>query len=138
MPKGVAKGKDGRKNSPKNHKKLTDEQFLSILRENAGLYSQTAKAIERQFKIKYSRQAARERAEKFPKEVAEIEEHNLDCAEHGLHTLIKTSTGTVKLKALELLLKTKGKKRGYVERREIEMGNMEGQEFRIGGQVIKF
>lgn len=31
--------------------KISDEQFLSILRENAGLFANTAKAIENQHSI---------------------------------------------------------------------------------------
>jgi len=99
--------------------KLSDQQFLSILRENAGLYARTARAIRKQFKIDYSRQAVKERAEHHPEELLDICEENLDIAEEGLHSLMRSSNETVKLKAIELFLKTKGKKRGYVERQEV-------------------
>jgi hypothetical protein len=100
--------------------KISDEQFLSILRENAGLYSKTAKAIQEKFSISYSRQAVRDRAASFPEDVKDIEEENLDIAEEGLHSLAKSNNETIKLKACELILKTKGKKRGYIERNETE------------------
>ena len=99
--------------------KISDEQFLSILRENAGLFSRTARAIASHLKIKYSRQAVRDRAAKFPNEVADIEEENLDIAEEGLHSLVRSKNENIKLRAIELMLKTKGKKRGYVERQEM-------------------
>jgi hypothetical protein len=40
--------------------------------------------------------------------------------------------------AIIFYLKTKGKKRGYVERQEIDLGNREEQIFKIGSQEIKF
>jgi hypothetical protein len=106
--------------------KVSDEQFLSILRENAGLFSLTAKAIEEKFKIKYSRQAVRERADRFKDILADIEEENLDIAEAGLKTLMSDEHTPTKLKAIELFLKTKGKRRGYSEKTEIEhSGNVQ-------------
>ncbi len=80
----------------------------------------TARAIKKQFKVGYSRQAVRDRAEKFPEELLDIVEDNLDCAEEGLMTLMRSDNEQVRLKAIELYLKTKGKKRGYTERTEIE------------------
>lgn len=103
-----------------NPKKISDEQFLSLLRENAGLFARTARAIKKQFKIEYSRQAVRDRAEKFPDELMDICEENLDIAEEGLHSLMRSGNEAVKLRAIELYLKTKGKKRGYIERQEID------------------
>jgi hypothetical protein len=100
--------------------KLSDEQFFSILRENAGLFSMTAKAIEKQFGIKYTRQSVRERALGNKKEYEEILERNLDIAEAGLVTLMQDENPQVKLRAIEFYLKTQGKRRGYVERTEIE------------------
>jgi hypothetical protein len=40
--------------------------------------------------------------------------------------------------AIIFYLKTKGKKRGYVERQEIDLGTRENQVFKIAGQEIKF
>lgn len=101
-------------------RKITDEQFLSILRESAGLFARTARAISKQFKIKYSRQAVRDRAKSFPEELLDIAEENLDIAEEGLLTLMRSGSENIKIRALELFLKTKGKKRGYIEKQEIE------------------
>jgi len=101
-------------------KKISDEQFLSVLRENAGLYARTAKAIKKQFNIPYSRQAVRDRAETFQKELEDIAEENLDIAEEGLMTIMRTGSENNKLRAIELILKTKGRKRGYIEKLGIE------------------
>ncbi len=49
----------------KQNYKLTDEEFDAIYRENFGLCALTAKAIEKQYGIKYSRQAVRERSKKY-------------------------------------------------------------------------
>jgi hypothetical protein len=48
----------------KQNYKLTDAEFDAIYRENFGLCALTAKAIEKQYGINYSRQAVRERADK--------------------------------------------------------------------------
>ena len=102
-----------------NGTKLSDEQFLSVLRENGGLYARTARAIREQFGINYSRQAVRARAENHPDEVRDIEEENIDVAEDGLKSLMQSKNEAVRLGAIKLFLTTKGKKRGYVERQEV-------------------
>jgi len=101
-------------------RKITDKEFFAILRENAGLYARTARAIVAQFKIPYTRQAVRARAEKHPDVVADIEEENFDIAEEGLHSLMRSKAENVRFKSIEFFLKTKGRKRGYVERKEHE------------------
>jgi hypothetical protein len=54
--------------SEKQNYKLTDKEFDEIYKENFGLCALTAKAIEKQYGFKYSRQAVRERAKKFTQE----------------------------------------------------------------------
>jgi hypothetical protein len=103
-------------------KKISDEQFLSALRENAGLFAQTAAAIQKQYGVAYTRQAVRQKAElSFKDELLDIYEENLDCAEEGLRSLMNSTTESVKLRALELYLKTKGKMRGYTEKTELNI-----------------
>jgi len=102
-------------------KKISDEQFLSVLRENAGLFSQTAAAIKKQFGIPYSRQSVRSKAETFKEELLDIYEANLDVAEDGLRSLMQSKTESIRLRALELYLKTKGKMRGYTERHDVNI-----------------
>jgi phage antirepressor YoqD-like protein len=104
-------------------KHLTDKEFFAMLRENAGIFSRTAKAIQRQFSITYSRQAVRDRALNNPEILSDIEEENIDIAEEGLHTLMRSKNEQIRFKAIDLFLKTKGKKRGYVERTEVETTN---------------
>ncbi len=56
--------------SEKYNYKLTDEEFLVILKENYCLYQDTADAIILKYGIPYTRQAARQRAKRFEKEIA--------------------------------------------------------------------
>jgi len=101
--------------------KISDEQFLSILRESAGIFGRTAREISKKFKIKYTRQSVRERAENFLNELTDIREENLDIAEEGLHSLMQSKNENIKLRALEIFLKTQGKKRGYNEKQEVDV-----------------
>ena len=98
--------------------KISEEEFLSILRENAGLFARTARAIEKQFGIKYSRQAVRDRAYNHLEELKDIKEENLDIAEEGLYTLMRSRNERIRLDSTKLYLKTQGKSRGYIERVE--------------------
>jgi hypothetical protein len=98
--------------------KLSDEQFLSILRENAGLFARTARAIKKQFGIEYSRQAVRDRAENHSEVLSDIYEENLDIAEEGLYSLMRSKNENIKIKSIQYYLDSKGKKRGYVKRSE--------------------
>lgn len=99
--------------------KISDEAFLSILRENGGLYAVTAKAIEAKFGINYSRQAVRQRALEHPEEIADIEDEAKDIAEEGLKTLMQDQDARIKLDAIKFYLGTKAKNRGYSQRTEL-------------------
>lgn len=94
-------------------RKLSDKEFWAILRKNAGLFARTARAIEKEFGFPYSRQAVRERAEKQPTLLADILEETVDIAEEGLHDLMRSPLPNIRLKAIELYLKSKGSHRGY-------------------------
>ena len=95
--------------------KLSDKEFLAVLRESAGLYSRTVRMIKKVYDIDISRQAVRERALKHPEELEDIREENIDIAEEGLHGLIRSRNENIKLRACETYLKTIGRTRGYVE-----------------------
>lgn len=105
---------------------LSDEEFFSILRENAGLFARTAKAISETYGIEYSRQAARQRALMSPEILADIDDESLDLAEGGMNDLMKSLDEDVKFKSCQFVLKTKGKKRGYVERTEVSPVDPDG------------
>lgn len=100
-------------------RKLSDKEFWTILRKNAGLFARTARAIEKEFGMSYSRQAVRERAEKQPELLADILEETVDIAEEGLHDLMRSSLPNIKLKAIELYLKSKGSHRGYHQKEAV-------------------
>ena len=62
--------------------------------------------------------------EEFKKKVDDIENITLDFVESSLHKKINDGDTT----AMIFYLKTKGKKRGYVERTEIEQTNVNSNE----------
>ena len=105
---------------------LTDDEFFQILRDNAGLYARTAKAVTETYGIPYSRQAVRERALKQPEILTDIEEEGLDLAEGGMRDLMISHNEDIKFKSCQFVLKTKGKKRGYVERTEVDVSGSLG------------
>lgn len=102
------------------HRKINDKEFWAFLEANAGIFARTAKAIEKQLGIPYTRQAVRARAIQDPDRLREIEEQNLDVAEDALHSLMRDSDPRVKLKAVEMYLKAKGAQRGYYEKQTLD------------------
>jgi hypothetical protein len=101
-------------------RKISDKEFWALLRENAGIYSRTAKAIRKTHGIPYTRQAVKQRAESKPDLLEDIEEENIDIAEEGIHSLMRSRDERIKLRAVEVYLRTKGRKRGYVEKQEMD------------------
>ena len=114
--------------------KISDKNFFNILRENGGLYARTARAIERQLGITYTRQSVKERAEKHPEILNDIKEEVLDIAEEGLVSLMRSRNEPVKLDSTKFILKTKGKSRGYVETQNIDH-TTKGEQ--ITGMIVK-
>lgn len=98
---------------------ISDKEFWPILRENAGIYARTARAIRKAFNIDYTRDAVKKRAERHPERLQSIIDENLDIAEEGLHSLMRSKKENIRFRAIEFYLKTKGKSRGYVERSEL-------------------
>lgn len=93
--------------------KIGDKQFWAILRKNGGLYARTARAIEKEFGVKMTRQSVRVRAERNPQLLNDILEESVDIAEEGLQDLMRSTLPNIRLKAIELFLKSKGGTRGY-------------------------
>jgi hypothetical protein len=84
--------------------------------------------------VTMSRQAVRDRALKKPHLLDDIEEENLDYAEEGLQDLLRSDDQRIKLRAVELYLKTKGKERGYVERKQLT--GIDGEPIQMLGTVL--
>lgn len=99
--------------------KLSDAQFWSALRANGGIYARTARAIEKQYNIPFSRQAVRERAIKDKEQLLDIRQQNLDDAEDTLFTLMRTGPPNVRLKATTFYLERQGKELGYNKQTEV-------------------
>lgn len=117
--------------------KISDEEFIAILRENAGIYARTARAIEKQYKIPFSRQSVRSRAETFKDALADIQDENVDVAEEGLHTLMRSKNPTIQLKAIDLFLRAKGRVRGYGDRLDLTSGDKPLEPFTGKIPVVK-
>jgi hypothetical protein len=98
----------------KHNYKLTDEEFLTALRDNNGMYAPTARAIEEKYGISYSRQAVRDRAQGFPEELKLIREHIVEiCETELLKCLMQNDDMKLKLKAAIFMLNSIGGNRGY-------------------------
>lgn len=104
-------------------KKLSDEQFFAILRENAGIFSRAARKIREQYGISYTRQAVRDRALKSPELLQDIFEESMDVAEEGLQTMMRSNNERIKLNAIIFFLKMKGQDRGYTDKLELNVNN---------------
>lgn len=101
--------------------KLSNDEFWGGLRESAGLYARAVRLFKKEYGVEISRVAVRDRALKDIEQLNDIREQNLDIAEEGLHSLMRTKNENVKLRAIDIYLKTQGKNRGYVERQELEI-----------------
>jgi hypothetical protein len=96
------------------HKKA----MLEALEKTLGIVSSAAKiaGIARTYHYEWI-----QKDEEYAKAVDEISNITLDFVESQLHKKIKDGSDT----AIIFFLKTKGKKRGYIERQEVEMnGNL--------------
>lgn len=100
--------------------KITDAEMEIFVRANGGLCARTAKEIQKKLGVPFTRQEVRRWLDLHPDIATDVLEEVIDIAEEGLQGLIRTGTPQVKLRAIELFLKTQGKKRGYVERTETE------------------
>jgi hypothetical protein len=86
---------------------------LNALEESCGVVSTACKSIGMARSTFYNWINA---DPEFKSAVEELQEYALDVAESELHKLIKKGDTT----AIIFYLKTKGKKRGYVEKQEID------------------
>ena len=72
--------------------------------------------------------------EVFAKEVKEIENIALDFAESQLHSQIKDGSTSATI----FSLKTKGKKRGYVERSELDLSSSEPIKLKVNIKGVEY
>ena len=101
--------------------KLSNEQFWAGLRESAGLYARAVRLYKKEYDVEISRVGVRDRALKDADQLRDIREQNLDIAEEGLHSLMRTKNENVKLRAIELFLKHQGKDRGWDDKQKLEI-----------------
>lgn len=107
----------------KKVRKLSDKQFLAILRANGGLSSRTARAITDKYGFSYTRQSVEARKKKFPDEVFDIQEENLDVAEETIINIMRSPDRKTALRAADIYLRAQGKHRGYGDALDITSGN---------------
>jgi hypothetical protein len=95
---------------------LKKENLLKALEKSLGIVSTACVSIgiSRTTYYKYYNED-----KEFKQSVDSIGDIALDCAESQLFELIKEKNVT----AIIFYLKTKGKKRGYVEKQELDLGN---------------
>lgn len=105
-----------------NKSKVSDKQIIEALKATHGFQSQACKLLERQLKISFTTSAMSKRisaSEAIKSALAEMLTADLDYAENKMWELIKNGN----VAALLFYLKTKGKERGYAERRELTGSN---------------
>lgn len=106
--KPPARKKRGRKT------KKTTEEIIAAIRKTDGRLTYAAQLLG----IAYSTMMVYVKQEKVAAAIKEVQENELDFAEHQL----KKNVARGDQRAIEFLLKTKGKPRGYVERKEVQLG----------------
>ena len=115
--------------------KIPKEQLIDAIKKNAGIVSGILRTLEKDYKIKVTRNAIYERKYSDP-DVAdaftEAEETVLDVAENRVVTAVNNGERW----AVTFYLKTKGRKRGYAERQEIV--GADGQPIQITDPLADF
>ena len=98
--------------------KVTNGQLIDAIKKNAGIVSGILQTLKKEYGIEMQRQSIYDRKNSDPEIAAafiEAEEVISDVAENRLLDAIRSGN----MKAVMFYLKTKGKKRGYVERQEM-------------------
>lgn len=108
---------------------IRKKAMLAALEKSLGVVTTACKAIGISRETHYS---WLEKDEKYKEAVNELDNIALDFAETKLHSNISKGSDT----AIIFYLKTKGKKRGYIEKSEIDNTHRFGK-FKIS-DVIKF
>lgn len=107
--------------------RIGKRDFIKALRQNGGCFAQTAAYIRDEMGIEITRQAVRQRALRMPEELNDIEQSTLDIAEGTVISLMaKADRDSVRLRAAELYLTQKGRKRGWTQDPSVVINNEKG------------
>lgn len=98
---------------------IQKKAMLVALEKSLGIVSTACKEIDISRQTHYRWQTE---DEEYKRAVDDISEAAIDVAESELHKLIKKGDTT----AIIFYLKTKGKKRGYIERQEVDVRTPDG------------
>lgn len=90
------------------------KEMIDALERSLGIVSTACQAMGMSRQTHYNWMKA---DEEYKSAVLELEDRTIDFAESHLHKLIKDGNPAATI----FFLKTKGKRRGYVERQEIEV-----------------
>ena len=104
------------KNIQNIQKPTKKEVFLQALNNNLGHITKACKSANIHRQTYYS---WIDKDEGFKHQCEDVEESLLDMAEHSLLSEIKDCERKNHITAVIFFLKTKGKKRGYVEKQEV-------------------
>jgi hypothetical protein len=122
----------------KSNYKLTDEEFLKILKENCGMYGLTAVAIQKKYGIPYTRQAVRDRAQRHPDFIKELEEENFEIVNLTFLELMKQKENLyVRLNSAKFYAATKCKEHFNTKPGEPKT-ELKQQVIKIGKSVLRF
>ena len=127
----MAKAKAPAKKTPVDNKiQQTKKRLLEALEKSLGVVITACKSagVDRGTFYQYYN-----KDEAFRQAVDELENIALDFAESQLHKQIAGGNPTSTI----FYLKTKGKKRGYIERIETEVGNKDGEAFKTQNVTLE-
>jgi hypothetical protein len=120
--------------------KITEEQFHETLIENQGKFARTAEAIKAKYGVHYSRQAVRERAQKYEEELRQFEIDFIELAEEALKQVMQDEDNPMaRVKAAtfviaNLCLKRAGKT--VTGNKPATNSNNTQEGYGIGGKII--
>jgi len=110
---------------------IKKESMLDALEKSLGVVTVACKSadVPRSTYYKWLKED-----EEFSKAVKEIENIALDFAESQLHTQMKDGNTSATI----FYLKTKGKKRGYIERSELDLSSSEPIKLKVNIKGVEY
>lgn len=108
--------------------KVTDAQIIEAYHAAFGIIARAAKLLEKDLKIKFSRQAMKERVDSLIRDgvlLDDATENLIDLAESAALDILAKGSEKGKISILNLILKTKGRERGWGDKESKEVQKIE-------------